>query len=186
MFLKESEGKDVITLEQFEQIYAMRNAAYATPFVSKLLSGEKELSFWGVDEETGLKLKVRPDCITEWNGQHLLIDFKTCADADNMKFCRDSIKFSYDLQLAMYRDVLNQNTGHDYTVVIIAQEKTAPYVTNVFQLSENYLNGGRELYKEMLRIYKECEETGNWYGYMRNGISILGQPDDEEVEESEE
>lgn len=186
MFLKESEGKDVITLEQFEQIDAMRNAAYSTPFVSKLLTnGEKELSFWGVDEETGLKIKCRPDCITEMNGRHILIDYKTCSDAENMKFCRDSIKYGYDLQLAMYREILRQNTGHDYTVVIIAQEKTLPYATNVFQLSENYLQSGEEVYKQMLRIYKECEETGNWYGYMRDGISILGQPDDEDVESEE-
>jgi hypothetical protein len=182
-------GKDLITEEMFEQIDAMRNSAYATPFVSKLLSGEKELSFWGVDEETGLKIKARPDCITEWNGQHILIDYKTATDVENMKFCRDSIKYGYDLQLAMYRDILKQNTGHDYMVVIIAQEKKAPYVTNVFQLSENYLESGRTVYKEMLRIYKECSETGNWYGYMKDGISILGNPDNdytEDYEESEE
>lgn len=189
-FLDSANGKDVITQEQFEQIEAMRTAAYATPFVSKLLmNGEKELSFWGVDDETGLTIKCRPDCVTELNGQHILIDFKTCTDAENIKFCRDSIKFGYDLQLSMYRNILRQNTGHDYTVVIIAQEKTAPYVTNVFQLSENYLKSGEELYKEMLRVYKECSETGTWYGYMKNGISILGQPDDdseEDYEESEE
>lgn len=183
-FVAESEGKDVITQEQFEQIEDMRNAAYATPFVSKLfMNGEKELSFWGADEETGLAIKCRPDCLTEWNGKHILIDYKTCTDAENIKFCRDSIKFGYDLQLAMYRDILKQNTGHDYMVVIIAQEKSAPYATNVFQLSENYLESGRELYKEMLKVYKECAETDNWYGYMKDGISILGQPDDEESEE---
>ena len=175
--------KDVITQEQFEQIDEMRTSAYATPFVSKLLSGDKELSFWGVDEDTGLKIKCRPDCITDFNGQHILIDYKTAQDVENIKFCRDSIKFGYDLQLAMYRDILKQNTGHDYTVVIIAQEKTAPYVTNVFQLSENYLKSGAELYKEMLKVYKECSETDDWYGYMRDGISILGQPDDVEGEE---
>lgn len=182
-FLQESAGKEVITQEQFEQIDAMRNAAYATPFVSKLLSGEKELSFWGVDEETGLVIKCRPDCLTEWAGKHILIDYKTSQDVENMKFYRDSIKFGYDLQLAYYRDILKQNTGHDYMVVIIAQEKTAPYVTNVFQLSERYLDNGVELYKEMLKVYKECSESGNWYGYMRDGISILGEPDDEESEE---
>ena len=182
-------GKDIITQEQFEQIDAMRNSAYATPFVSKLLSGDKELSFWGVDEDTGLKIKCRPDCITEWNGKHILIDYKTATDVENMKFCRDSIKFGYDIQLAMYRDILKQNTGHDYMVVIIAQEKKAPYVTNVFQLSENYLESGRVVYKELLKIYKECSESGNWYGYMKDGISILGQPDnsfDDDYEESEE
>lgn len=185
-FVAESNGKDVITQEQFEQIDAMRNSAYATPFVSKLLSGDKELSYWGKDEETGLVIKCRPDCVTEWNGKHILIDYKTAQDVENIKFCRDSIKFGYDLQLAMYRDILKQNTGLDYMVVIIAQEKTAPYVTNVFQLSENYLESGREVYKEMLRVYKECSESGNWYGYMRDGISILGQPDGEDYGESEE
>jgi ATP-dependent exoDNAse (exonuclease V) beta subunit len=182
-FVAESEGKDVITQEQFEQIDAMRNAAYATPFVSKLLSGEKELSFWGKDEDTGLVIKCRPDCLTEWNGKHILIDYKTAQDVENMKFYRDSIKFGYDLQMAYYQDILEQNTGKDYMVVIIAQEKTAPYVTNVFQLSNDYLENGREVYKEMLKIYKECVETDNWYGYMRDGISILGKPDDEESEE---
>jgi exodeoxyribonuclease VIII len=182
-FVADSEGKDVITQEQFEQIDAMRNAAYATPFVSKLLSGEKELSFWGKDEDTGLVIKCRPDCITNWNGKHILIDYKTAHDVENMKFYRDSIKFGYDLQLAYYKDILEQNTGKDYMVVIIAQEKTAPYVTNVFQLSNDYLENGREVYKEMLKIYKECSETDNWYGYMKDGISILGKPDDEESEE---
>ena len=184
-FVAESYGKDIVTEEQLEIIDAMRTAAYATPFVSKLMSGEKELSFFGVDEETGLTIKCRPDCITEWNGKHILVDYKTCTDCENTKFYRDSIKFGYDLQMAYYLDILKQNTGKDYMVVIIAQEKTAPYVTNVFQLSENYLENGRELYKEMLKVYKECEETDTWYGYMRDGISILGQPDDD-LEESEE
>lgn len=184
-FVADSEGKDVITQEQFEIIDAMRNSAYATPFVSKLLSGEKELSFWGKDEDTDLVIKCRPDCITEFNGKHILIDYKTAQDVENMKFYRDSIKFGYDLQLAYYRDILKQNTGHDYMVVIIAQEKSAPYVTNVFQLSENYLENGRELYKEMLKVYKECADNDSWYGYMKNGISILGQPDDEDMESEE-
>lgn len=185
LFQDQSDGKDIITQEQFEQIDEMRNAAYATPFVAKLLSGEKELSFWGKDEDTGLVIKCRPDCITDWNGKHILIDYKTALDVENMKFYKDSIKYGYDLQLAMYRDILKQNTGFDYDVVIIAQEKSAPYVTNVFQLSENYLESGRELYQQMLKVYKECLETDNWYGYMKDGISILGQPDDEDVESEE-
>lgn len=185
-FVADSEGKDVITQEQFEVIDAMRTSAYATPFVSKLMSGEKELSFWGKDEDTGLVIKCRPDCLTDFKGRHILIDYKTCADAENTKFYRDSIKFGYDLQLAYYRDILKQNTGHDYDVVIIAQEKSAPYVTNVFQLSENYLENGRVLYKEMLKVYKECSETDNWYGYMREKMSVLGQPDDEEDEDDME
>ena len=185
LFCDQNEGKDIITEEQFEQIEAMRNAAYATPFVSKLLSGEKELSFFGTDEETGLAIKCRPDCITEVDGNYILIDYKTCNDAEDMKFYRDSIKFGYDLQMAYYMDILQKVTGKEFQVVIIAQEKTAPYAVNVFELTEDYLENGRDLYKELLNVYKECSETDNWYGYMKNGISILGQPDDEDMESEE-
>ena len=64
-FVSESEGKDVITQEQFEQIDAMRNAMLATPFVSKLINGEHEVSFFWTDEDTGLKCKCRPDSLND-------------------------------------------------------------------------------------------------------------------------
>ena len=38
----------------------------------------------------------------------------------------------------------------------------------------------------MLKVYKECSETDNWYGYMREKMSVLGQPDDEEDEDDME
>lgn len=187
MFLKESEGKDVITLEQFEQIDAMRKALYSTEFVADLLSGEKELSFFTVDDDTLLPLKCRPDCLSIVKGTNILIDYKTCTDAENMRFYRDSVKLNYDLQMAYYLDILKKVTGEDFLVVILAQEKSAPYAVNVFELSEQYLESGREVYREMLKVYAECDKSGNWYGYMKNGISTLGMPDDDlENEESEE
>ena len=187
MFLKESEGKDVITLEQFEQIDAMRKALYSTEFVADLLSGEKELSFFTVDDDTLLPLKCRPVCLSVVKGTNILIDYKTCTDAENMRFYRDSGKLNYDLQMAYYLDILKKVTGEDFLVVILAQEKSAPYAVNVFELSEQYLESGREVYREMLKVYAECEKSGTWYGYMKNGISTLGMPDDDlENEESEE
>jgi hypothetical protein len=48
-FVAESEGKDVITQEQFEVIDAMRNVMLATPFVSKLINGEHEVSYFWTD-----------------------------------------------------------------------------------------------------------------------------------------
>lgn len=181
-FLEESIGKDVISNEDFEVIMDMHKALYETPFVAKLLSGEKELSFFAEDFETGLTIKCRPDCITEIGGQHLLIDYKTTADAENMKFYRDSIKLNYDLQMAFYLDILKEVTGHDYTVIIIAQEKSAPYCVNVFELSDQYISSGREVYKEMLNVYKQCLDNDEWPGYMKNTVNILGQPTDESEE----
>lgn len=185
LFQTENADKDIITAEEFEKIKEMHKALYSTEFVADLLSGEKELSFFTVDDDTLLPLKCRPDCLSVVKGTNILIDYKTCTDAENMRFYRDSVKLNYDLQLAYYIDILKKVTGEDFLVVILAQEKSAPYAVNVFELSEQYLESGRGVYREMLKVYAECEKSGNWYGYMKNGISTLGMPDDE-AEESEE
>lgn len=187
LFQEENASKDIITAEDFEKIKEMHKALYSTEFVADLLSGEKELSFFAVDDDTLLPLKCRPDCLSIVKGTNILVDYKTCNDAENMRFYRDSVKLNYDLQMAYYLDILKKVTGEDFLVVILAQEKSAPYAVNVFELSEQYLSSGREVYREMLKVYAECDKSGNWYGYMKNGISTLGMPDDDlENEESEE
>ena len=68
-FLLSYNGKDVISSDDFEVIEEMHKVLYGTPFVAKLLSGEKEASFFMTDEETGMEVKCRPDCRTEIGGQ---------------------------------------------------------------------------------------------------------------------
>ena len=175
-FVADSQGKDVITQEQFEQIDAMRNAMLATPFVSKLINGEHELSYFWTDEDTGLKCKVRPDSIN--HKLKVIVDYKTTDDAETERFMRQAIKLGYDLQASYYLDGVKANTGEDYIFVFIAQEKKPPYAVNILQADEIFIRSGREVYKAMLQTYKECSQTGVWYGYMgsENQINSLGVP----------
>ena len=108
LFQDQSVGKDIITQEDFEKIQAMYDALYATPFVAKLLSGEKELSFFTEDDRTGLIVKCRPDCLTEIGEANILIDYKSCTDASNEGFMKDAIKLNYDLQLGFYKDIVDE------------------------------------------------------------------------------
>lgn len=176
LFCDQNEGKDIITEEQFEQIEAMRTAAYATPFVSKLLSGEHEMSYFWTDEETGLKCKVRPDSIN--HKLKIVVDYKTCDNAETQRFMKQAIDLGYDLQASYYLDGAKANTGEDYIFVFIAQEKKPPYAVNILQADETFIRSGRELYKSMLNTYKECSESGNWFGYLgaENQINSLGVP----------
>lgn len=194
-FVVENEGKDIITQEQFEQIDAMRNAMLATPFVSKLINGEHEVSFFWTDKDTGLKCKCRPDSLNE--KLHIVVDYKTTEDAETEAFMRSAIRLGYDVQASYYLDGVKANTGEDYIFVFIAQEKKPPYAVNILQASDMFIESGRQTYKSLLETYKECSESGNWYGYMgANGeINSLGVPkwvenmlgsDDEDMEESEE
>lgn len=175
-FVSISEGKDVISAEDFETIKEMYKVLYSTPFVEKLLSGEKELSYFMKDEETGLVIKCRPDCRTEIGGQWILVDYKTTSDADSDTFMKDAIKLMYDLQMSFYKDIADLKTGVEHLVVFIAQEKTAPYCVNVLQANEYFLKSGKDMYRTMLKTMAECEKTGNWYGYMQDGINVLGLP----------
>lgn len=176
LFVEESKGKDVITSDDFEKIKEMREVLYATPFVSKLLSGAKELSYFTEDERTGLIIKCRPDCQTQVGDMHILIDYKSCTDASNDAFMRDAIKLMYDLQMAYYKDILDKETGAEHSVIFIAQEKAAPYCVNVLEANEYFIKSGRDMYRTMLNTYKECVDSGNWYGYMQGEINSLGLP----------
>ena len=176
LFCDQSEGKDIITQEQFEQIDAMRNAMLATPFVSKLINGEHELSYFWTDEDTGLKCKCRPDSIN--HKLKIVVDYKTCDNAETEHFMKQAIRLGYDLQASYYLDGVKANTGEDYVFVFIAQEKKPPYAVNILQADDIFIRSGREVYKSMLQTYKECSETGNWYGYLgqENQINSLGVP----------
>lgn len=175
-FVADSEGKDVITQEQFEQIDAMRNAAYATPFVSKLINGEHEVSYFWIDEDTGLKCKVRPDSIN--HKLKIIVDYKTCDNAETEHFMKQAIRLGYDLQASYYLDGVKANTDEDYIFVFIAQEKKPPYAVNILQADDIFIRSGREVYKAMLQTYKDCSESGVWYGYLgaENQINSLGVP----------
>ena len=176
LFLEQSKGKDVITQEDFEKIQAMYDALYATPFVAKLLSGEKELSFFTEDDRTGLVVKCRPDCITDFDEVSLLIDYKSCTDASNDGFMKDAIKLMYDMQLAYYKDNVDKNRGREHAVIFIAQEKTPPYLVNILEANEYFLRSGRDMYRTHLDMYAECLENDDWYGYTKEGINTLGLP----------
>ena len=175
-FIEESEGKDVITEEQFKQIEDMRNAMLATPFVSKLINGEHEVSYFWTDEDTGLKCKCRPDSIN--HKLKIICDYKTCDNAETQQFMRQAINLGYDLQSSYYIDGVKANTGEDYIFVFIAQEKKPPYAVNILQADDNFMASGRQIFREMLNVYKECSESGTWYGYLGsdNQINSLGVP----------
>ena len=176
LFEADNQGKDIISADDFQKIKEMYDALYSTPFVSNLLSGKKELSYFLKDEETGLIMKCRPDCQTQIGDTHILIDYKTTDNADSDEFMKQAIKLMYDLQMAYYKDITDKIKGVEHSVMFIAQEKTPPYCVNILEANEYFIKSGRDMYRTMLDRYAECERTGNWYGYMQGEINSLGLP----------
>lgn len=164
-FIEESEGKDVISAADMEQIEEMAAAIDAYPLARQLLTGRCEESFFWTDSETGEPCKCRPDCITEFEGKPYLVDYKTtdsCADGHFERTCK---KYNYKLQAGMYCEGLFNNEFEDYGFAFVAQEKTAPYAVRVYICDPEFIKEGQEEFHQMLSILHECNKTGNWYGY---------------------
>lgn len=164
-FCEASEGKSVITQEQFETILEMDKSIDKHPIARQLLTGDVEQSFFWTDTETGEAVKCRPDCMTEYDGKSFIVDYKTttsCADGDFERSCR---KYGYQLQAGMYREGVFQNTLEEYGFIFVAQEKTAPYAVNVYVCSKEYIDRGYDIYRKLLGTYHWCKENDSWYGY---------------------
>ena len=158
--------KEIIDEETYTTLLEMQKALYETPFVKLLIKGEHEKSFFWTDEKTGIKCKCRPDSFGQVKGEYVCIDLKTTKDAGIQKFSRDALTLGYDIQAAHYCDGLEKKYGKPFKFLFIAQEKTAPYLVNVFEADEYFMKSGRELRDSLLEKYAKCLKEDKWPGYI--------------------
>lgn len=177
-FMAASDGKSIISIADYEKAAEMAQKALETPFVKKLLDGEHEKPFYWVDDLTGELCKIRVDCISTIGGKPVIVDYKSAADASTDGFTRSVINYGYDFQAGMYCEGVERLTGQKPLFVFVPQEKTAPYAVNILQADDLMVQRGRDIFRELIGIYHECKQTGNWYGYLGayNVINNLSLP----------
>lgn len=166
-FVLSSEGRQVITQEQYEMICAMRDSVLSNKYAVALLKGNHEHSFYTEDELTKENIKVRPDCYRSVQDRIVITDLKSCRSAITEDFMRDVVKYSYDLQAYMYTLAVSKvmNIPQEYVdFVFIAVEKKAPYMMNMLQADQFVLKRGEALFREYIGKYHECKETNHWWG----------------------
>ena len=177
-FLEQAEGKTVIPAEMYEQAKAMCETLATVPLAQKLLNGQKEVSFFWVDELTGEECKCRTDCLNTQYSQPIIVDVKSTTDASTDSFIRDAIKYGYDFQAAMYSEGVSKHIQQSPLFVFIVVEKTPPYAVNILQADELLLRRGRNIFRDCIETYHDCKISGNWYGYLgkNNQINTLALP----------
>lgn len=180
-FVISSEGRQVITQEQYEMICAMRDSVLSNKYAVALLKGNHEHSFYTEDELTKENIKVRPDCYRSVQDRIVITDLKSCRSAITEDFMRDVVKYSYDLQAYMYTLAVSKvmNIPQEYVdFVFIAVERKAPYMINMLQADQFVLERGEALFREYIGKYHECKETNHWWGLngKHNIINNLSLP----------
>lgn len=121
--------------------------------------GTVELSHY--TELDGVPVKVRPDCINVEKG--FISDIKTTQSANPKDFKREIFKFGYHLQAAFYSDALGVPAEN---FRFIAMQKNYPFTVEVYALSDDTIQRGRDAYLAALGHWKEYLETGIPSGFM--------------------
>ncbi len=160
-----SSGRELVSSDDMAVIMEMYKAVMGHPMARDLLTGEHEKDFFWVDDATGEKCKCRPDCLTEYDGNKYIVDYKSTDSCEDGHFERSCRKYGYKFQAGMYTEGVFQNTFEQYGFVFVAQEKKPPYAVRVYFCTPEFVAQGYDQFRELIGIYHSCKETGNWYGY---------------------
>ena len=110
----------------------------------RLLSrGQAEHSIYWHDDATGVRLRCRPDFITEGLGRTICIDYKTATSANPRQFQRAVQDYGYHCQQAFYEDGLAEIGLTDVGFLFVVQSKTAPFTVSVCQIEPADVELGR-------------------------------------------
>ena len=157
----EDAGMEVLTRAEYDDALTVRDAVRAHPVASKYLSeGEPEVTVQWTDPDTGLACKGRPD----WLRPGLLISLKTSERIDHRNFERTTHDFGYHISEAHYVNGLQLTRGGEWQVKFIAVESKPPHDVRCGPLSDDALWAGQQEVKRLLRLVKDCTESGIWPG----------------------
>ncbi len=172
-------GKTIITQATFDKAQAMADSVLTHPIASLLVSdviAESSVYWWyksmDADDDSKYKtmVKVRPDALCR--AYPVIVDLKTTVDGSYTGFIKSIQNFYYHVSAAMYLEGCNQckplleEMGRMAfnKFVFVCVENTAPYLTSVYELSPEYLEIGKLLYRRALRTLREGHEA-DWPGY---------------------
>lgn len=168
------EGVTAVPAATYQTAKAMAEAVKAHPIAAKLLSSGKpeESFFW---EQDNIKCSCRPDWLRD---DGIVVDLKTTKNASPDAFQKDAYNFRYYVQAWWYLHGLKQCGINAENFIFIAVENVAPYTVCVYAADDLYYKLGEIEATEDFQTYKECMESGIWYGYEKQPeIHSLSLPD---------
>lgn len=161
------EGKVLVTRQQLSTALNIQKALLAHPTAGKLLthpSRAVEVSYFGIDEETGLEIRVRPDLEIDMNGIRIGADLKTISmwnikqSALRARLHREIIDRDYHLSAAMY----TETAALDQFFWIFVNKDEGYHWIAIVEASQELLELGALEYRTTMRAIANAFDTGEW------------------------
>lgn len=170
-FRRLNPGKEFISREDADKLYAQRDAIMSHPDAAEMLSRSSKFEVAGFKKHhTGIMMKGLADCITTDDNNFTVIpDVKTCrvGGASYSEFQREIPKWGYHRQAHYYTEIFGASF-----FLFICVEKEPPYAVACYQADYGMIaRGHQENERDLMRV-AECERTGIWPGYSSGIVSI--------------
>ena len=161
------EGKVLVTRQQLSTALAIQKALLNHPTAGKLLthpSHAVEVSYFGIDEETGLEIRVRPDLEIDMGGLRIGADLKTISmwnikqEGLRAKLHREIIERDYHLSAAMYCETAALD---QFFWIFVNKDENYHWIA-IIEASEELLELGMLEYRKAMRAIANGFDTGEW------------------------
>ncbi len=157
-FQREAEGKLILSQDDYDKARAMRDSVMAHPVAADLFAdGKPEQTILWADEGTGEPCKARLDWL---RNDRVVVDLKTARSAAPGAFSRASFDLKYHWQDAWYSMAVGAD---DFFFVVVESE--APYVCEIYRLTDEAKEIGRSEIMAALEKYHACRLFDHWPGY---------------------
>ncbi|MDJ1654922.1 PD-(D/E)XK nuclease-like domain-containing protein [Raoultella sp. Ech2A] len=161
------EGKVLVTRQQLSTALAIQKALLNHPTAGKLLTHPSrvvEVSYFGIDEETGLEIRVRPDLEIDMGGLRIGADLKTISmwnikqEGLRAKLHREIIERDYHLSAAMYCETAALD---QFFWIFVNKDENYHWIA-IIEASEELLELGMLEYRKAMRAIAHGFDTGEW------------------------
>ncbi|PWY09633.1 RecE family exodeoxyribonuclease [Citrobacter koseri] len=159
--------KILVTRQQLSTAQAIQKALLNHPTAGKLLTHPNrtvEVSYFGIDEETGLEIRVRPDLEIDMGGLRIGADLKTISmwnikqEGLRAKLHREIIERDYHLSAAMYCETAALD---QFFWIFVNKDENYHWIA-IVEASEELLELGMLEYRKAMRAIANGFDTGEW------------------------
>jgi len=172
----------LVDMQTHAKVRAMRRNILEHETAGEFFSGTgaNELSVLWNDEEHGVRCKARIDRVSTIGEWPIVGDLKTSRSAARRGFEKSINDFGYHVQAAHYlaglEAIVPVPPGQPFRrFVFFVVESEPPHCVAVYEIDDAALAEGVLVRSRYLRQWRECVETGNWYGFPA-GIEYASLP----------
>jgi len=158
--------------EDHDNIMQMRRALFADESNLELFKGatvETSIFCELLINDVWHKVKVRPDIITH---DCVVPDYKTTARMNPEQFARQAHEAGYWFKQAFTCDILSAVYSKHFKAALLAQGKKSPFIHQLYYLTDEQLQVGREQYISALIRFDQCKKTDVWPAYFDGPVNL--------------